>query len=143
MTQLDEQLSFSDTQRGQIQAFFAESRTRIMQMRQDGASREDMIAAFRGSGESFTARLLEILSPEQRTKYAEILAARQSGDATTRGRLWIVGPDGQPKAVEVVFGASDGNQTEVVSGDIAEAQQIIVGINRQRGGGGGLSGIRF
>ncbi len=142
VTQLDEQLSFTDTQRGQIQAFFAESRTRILQMRQDGASREEMIAAFRGSRERFTARLLEILSPEQRTKSAEIFAARQSGGATTRGRLWVVGPDGQPKAVQVVFGASDGNQTEVVSGDIAEGQQIIVGINRQRGGGG-LSGIRF
>ena len=142
VTQLDEQLSFTDTQRGQIQAFFAESRTRILQMRQNGATREEMIAAFRGSRERFNARLLEILSPEQRTKYAEILAARQSGGTTTRGRLWVVGPDGQPKAVEVVFGASDGNQTEVVSGDIAEGQQIIVGINRQRGGGG-LSGIRF
>lgn len=142
VTQLDEQLSFTDTQRGQIQAFFAESRTRILQMRQDGATREDMIAEFRGGRERFTARLLEILSPEQRTKYAEILAARQSGGTTTRGRLWVVGPDGQPKAVQVVFGASDGNQTEVVSGDITEGQQIIVGINRQRGGGG-LSGIRF
>ena len=48
----------------------------------------------------------------------------------------------KPEAVAVVFGATDGNQTEVVSGDIGEGQQIVVGIVRERGGGG-LSGIRF
>ena len=86
--------------------------------------------------------MLEILSPEQRTKYGEIVAERQSGNATTRGRLWVLGPEGQLKAVQVIFGATDGNQTEVVSGDIAEGQEIIVGVNRQRRSGG-LSGIRF
>lgn len=142
VAQLDEQLGFTDAQRGQIQAFFNETGARIQRLRAGGASREEMIAEFRGSRERFNKRLIEILSPEQRTKYGEIVAARQSGNATTRGRLWIVGPDGQPKAVEVVFGATDGNQTEVVSGGITEGQQIIVGINRRRGGGG-LSGIRF
>lgn len=142
VAQLDEQLGFSETQREQIQTYVGQTRARIQQLRAEGASREDMIAEFRGGRERFNARLLEILSPEQRAKYAEIVAARQSGSATTRGRLWVVGPDGQPKAVQVVFGATDGNQTEVVSGDITEGQQIIVGINRQRGGGG-LSGIRF
>lgn len=142
VAQLDEQLGFSETQRAQIQAYIDGTRARIQQLRAEGASRADMIAEFRGGRERFNARLLQILSPEQRTKYAEIVAARQSGSATTRGRLWVVGPDGQPKAVSVVFGATDGNQTEVVSGDITEGQQIIVGINRQRGGGG-LSGIRF
>ncbi len=142
VAQLDEQLGFSETQREQIQTYIGQTRARIQQLRAEGASREDMIAEFRGGRERFNARLLEILSPEQRAKYAGIVAARQSGSATTRGRLWVVGPDGQPKAVQVVFGATDGNQTEVVSGDITEGQQIIVGINRQRGGGG-LSGIRF
>lgn len=142
VAQLDEQLGFSETQREQIQAFVEGTRARIQQLRAEGASRADMIAEFRGGRERFNARLLQILSPEQRTKYAEIAAARQSGSATTRGRLWVVGPDGQPRAVPVVFGATDGNQTEVVSGGITEGQQIIVGINRQRGGGG-LSGIRF
>lgn len=142
VAQLDEQLSFSETQRGQIQAYFDGTRARIQQLRAEGASREDMIAEFRGTSEKFNGRLLEILSPEQRTKYGEIVAARQSGDTTTRGRLWVLGPDGELKAVQVVFGATDGNQTEVVSGEIADGQQIIVGINRQRSGGG-LSGIRF
>ena len=142
VAQLDEQLSFTESQRAQIQTYFDQTRARFMKMRTGGASREEMIAEVRGSREKFNARLLEILGPEQRTKYAEMAAARQSGTATTRGRLWIVGPDGQPQAVQVVFGASDGNQTEVVSGDIEEGQQLIVGVNRQRGGGG-LSGIRF
>ena len=142
VVQLNEQLSFTEAQRGQIQTYFEQTGQRFQKMRANGASREEMIAEIRGSREKFNARLLQILNPEQRTKYAEMTAARQSGTATTRGQLWVVGPDGQPQAVQVVFGASDGNQTEVVSGDIDEGQQLIVGVNRQRGGGG-LSGIRF
>ena len=43
------------------------------------------------------------------------------------GRVWIVGDDGKAKAVEVRLGLTDGSMTEIVSGDIKDAQEVIVG----------------
>ncbi|MFN3884912.1 MAG: efflux RND transporter periplasmic adaptor subunit [Rhodocyclaceae bacterium] len=45
------------------------------------------------------------------------------------GKLWVLGDDGRPKAIEVKTGITDGNHTEIVAGDIAAGQQVIVGLN--------------
>jgi HlyD family secretion protein len=67
--------------------------------------------------------------------------------AGPRGRIWIVGPDGKPKPVAVQLGVSDGTNTEIVGGDLAEGQQVIVGLGGDRApAGGGTSGgprLRF
>jgi HlyD family secretion protein len=44
------------------------------------------------------------------------------------GRVWVVGPDGQPKPLALRLGISDGSFTEVVSGDLADKQEVIVGL---------------
>jgi HlyD family secretion protein len=44
------------------------------------------------------------------------------------GRVWIVGKDGQPQQVSLRLGISDGNATEVVSGELADKQEVIVGL---------------
>jgi HlyD family secretion protein len=52
-----------------------------------------------------------------------------SGDrAATRGRVWMLGPDGKPKQISLQIGITDGTFTEVVGGDLAEQQQVIVGL---------------
>lgn len=54
------------------------------------------------------------------------------GRASTEGgsgKLWVLGDDGKPKAIEVKTGITDGNQTEIVAGDVAAGQQVIIGIN--------------
>lgn len=65
-------------------------------------------------------------------------SGRPPGGGTGRGRssteggsgkLWVPGDDGKPKAIEVKTGITDGNQTEIVAGDIAVGQQVIVGMN--------------
>lgn len=45
------------------------------------------------------------------------------------GKVWILGADGKPAAIEVKTGINDGNQTEVVEGDLREGQEVIVGLN--------------
>lgn len=45
-----------------------------------------------------------------------------------RGTVWVLGDDGRPKAVAVTVGASDGTLSEVAKGDLAEGQEVIVGI---------------
>lgn len=75
-------------------------------------------------------KIAAILSDEQKQKYvamnAESLAAR-TGSGGGSGRVWVLGADGQPKAISVRLGITDGTATEIASGDLAEAIQVIVG----------------
>jgi HlyD family secretion protein len=44
------------------------------------------------------------------------------------GQVWVVGVDGQPRPVVVVLGISDGIFTEIVEGDLADRQPVIVAV---------------
>lgn len=46
-----------------------------------------------------------------------------------QGKLWVLGADGKPAAVEVRTGINDGNQTELVEGELAGGREVIVGMN--------------
>jgi HlyD family secretion protein len=70
-----------------------------------------------------------ILTPEQKKRYDELAsesqAARVGGGGS--GRIWIIGEGDKAKAVEVRLGLTDGSMTEIVSGDLKEGQEVIVG----------------
>lgn len=75
-------------------------------------------------------KIIAILSDEQKKRYAEMNAeaqAARSGSGGGSGRVWIVDGDGQPKAVPVRLGITDGTATEIVSGELTEGSQVIVG----------------
>ena len=75
------------------------------------------------------ARITEILKPEQKQKYEEIVAesaGRASGASAGRGRVFVLA-GGQPKMVSVRTGLSDGSMTEMVAGELKEGEQLIVG----------------
>lgn len=42
-------------------------------------------------------------------------------------RLWVLDASGVPEAVPVTFGLSDGGMTEIVSGELTEGSEVIVG----------------
>ncbi|HEY7790395.1 MAG TPA: efflux RND transporter periplasmic adaptor subunit [Vicinamibacterales bacterium] len=73
--------------------------------------------------------------------------------APPRGRpalVWVVGDDGKPKSVRVMIGITDGANTQIMSGDLHEGEQVIIGDmsgggrGQQRGGRGGFGGgFRF
>ncbi|MBE0621941.1 MAG: efflux RND transporter periplasmic adaptor subunit [Burkholderiales bacterium] len=76
------------------------------------------------------ARIMEILKPEQKQKYEEIIAesAGRSADASSgSGRVFVPDAGGQPRMVSVRTGLSDGSMTELVSGELKEGDQVIVG----------------
>jgi HlyD family secretion protein len=50
------------------------------------------------------------------------------GRAGTRGRAWALDTDGKPKQIALQLGISDGSSTEIVGGDLAEQQHVIVGL---------------
>ena len=69
-----------------------------------------------------------MLKPEQQARYAEIVASetgRGSG-ASGAGRVFIPGPCG-PHEVRLRTGLSDGNATEIVSAELKEGDEVIVG----------------
>ncbi len=62
-------------------------------------------------------------------------AGRQPGSGMGRarssagsGKLWVLGADGKPSVIEVKTGINDGNQTELVEGDVSEGREVIVGM---------------
>jgi len=66
---------------------------------------------------------------------------RQPGGEGTVGRVFVGGPDGQPRPVMLRLGITDGNATEVLSGDLQPGTPVIVGLRNGSaappGGGGG------
>ena len=79
-----------------------------------------------------------ILTPPQRAKYdTELTEAQLARQGAFSGRLFVQGPGGKPTPITVQTGISDGNFTEIVSGEVKEGQDVLVGAADARGGGGG------
>lgn len=77
-----------------------------------------------------TAREIEAVLPaDQRQAFSEIRARFAGGTQAggQPGRVFVTGPDGRPTAVAVRLGVTDGAFTEIVSGEIAQGQALIVG----------------
>jgi HlyD family secretion protein len=100
-----------------------------------GLSDQERQARIQKNREATRARIREILTPEQRARYDADTATAgagggggASGRAPTPGRVWIQGPDGKPQAVQVMLGISDGQNTEVVRGELKDGQEVLTGI---------------
>jgi HlyD family secretion protein len=75
------------------------------------------------------AKVEDILKPEQKEKYAQIVAetgGRPGSGQSTRGRVYLM-VDGKPKAVDVRVGLSDGSMSEVSGEGLAEGAEVIIG----------------
>ena len=53
--------------------------------------------------------------------------ASRGGGAAAGGKVWVLDNDGKPKAVSIRLGLSDGTLTEVVSGELTEGSEVVVG----------------
>ncbi|MEJ2175348.1 MAG: hypothetical protein P8Y76_10700, partial [bacterium] len=90
----------------------------------DAAERRRRTAQIRAE---LRAQIMEILKPEQRESYERLIAEAGARGRSLAGRLWELA-DGEPKAVAVRLGLSDGTSTEIVSGDLREGAEVIVGM---------------
>src|SRR5205823_9441378 len=68
-----------------------------------------------------------------------------AGSGGTRGRAFLIDGGGTPKAVAMTLGISDGSSTEVLSGDLREGQEVIVGAagGRRPGSSGSSPRLRL
>jgi HlyD family secretion protein len=122
-------LGLTTAQQKKLDPILADTRQQMMALRDlPEGERQARAAKVR---EATRARITEILTAEQRTKYAELAGRDSRGGGTaaggTPGRAWILDAAGQPKAVALVLGLSDGSATEVLQGDLKEGQEVITG----------------
>jgi len=142
LTRMIDALDLDKDQQARVRALFSEARERIKEMRQKGAAPDEIRARAMNLREKGRMALLAILNEEQRKKFAQL--SKGGGTRSARkGRVWVVGEAGQPTPVQVTTGISDGSFTEIVSGDLAPGQEVIVGMNRSSPSSAGKRKFRF
>ena len=119
------ELQLTATQVEKVDAIYADARPRFGQLRELSAEERpkarDRITA------DVRARIGDLLTPEQKTKYA-VLLAETAGRGNTRGRIYLLDAEGKPKAYNVRLGISDGTSTELlVAPNAAEVQELKEG----------------
>ena len=123
---LTKELQLNAEQQTKLEAILNDTRDRIRGLdAEDKGERRKQAERLRAESR---VRIAEILNPEQRKRYEEISAGRAGGGRTvTSGRVWVLDDGGKPRAVDLRVGLTDGSYTEVVSGELKEGAQIIIG----------------
>jgi HlyD family secretion protein len=130
LKRLIEALKLNEDQQSQVRAIFAEQRERIMSLRGQGATPNEIRAEVKRMLEESTKAVSAILHPEQREKFRRMTASRASSPIS-RGRVWVLDKDGTPAPVALITGISDGSFTEIVRGDLEAGREVIIGASGQ------------
>jgi len=148
---LTQSLGLNEEQQKKLDLILEENRQERKALRAEALTAEDRKARARRIRESMTARVREMLTPDQRARYdriAEVAATDARGGVA--GRVWTLGANGRPKPVALVLGITDGATTEVLRGDLTEGQAVIVGLagaattrSRPPGSPGGAPRLRL
>ncbi len=127
------ELKLDADQQARLDPILTDMRNKFMALREmPEESRGKMAAAIRNETR---LRIEDILRPEQKPRYAEIVAEQggRSGQQTS-GRVWVL-EDGKPKAIEVRVGLTDGTATEISGAGIAEGMELLSGTQTAAGTG--------
>jgi len=116
------ELALSPAQADKVDAIYVEARPRFGALR-DLAAEERPKARERISAD-IRARIADVLTAEQKLKYAALVAA-VAGRQSTRGRIYLMGADGKPVAYAVRLGISDGSSTELLLGPNAPQAAVL------------------
>lgn len=118
-------------QRAEIEAAREEMRGRAANLPREAEGRQQQMQAAR---QRLIARVNAALNPEQRARIAEARGVRG-----TTGTVWVAEDGASPRPVAVRLGVTDGTVTEIVSGDLAPGQSVVIGLERPGGGAPGSS----
>ncbi|MDY7030800.1 MAG: efflux RND transporter periplasmic adaptor subunit [Thermodesulfobacteriota bacterium] len=127
-------LGLSDDQVQGIKDIFKGSKDKIARLRADRRSGMDIRDRAEGLRMNIRQQIRMLLTEEQRKRFDMIIKARDSRrKAEEEGRkrkavVWRLDPDGTPQSVSVVVGIADEVNTEIISGDLEEMDQVITGI---------------
>ena len=118
------ELQLDAGQQQKLEAVFAGMRDKFMALRE--LPEADRARASERNRTEIREKINEFLTPEQKKKYAGI-AAEQAGRTPARGRVWVLGEDNKPRAVQLRLGLTDGTSTEILGGELKEAQELLNG----------------
>lgn len=122
------ELKLDAEQQAKLDPIFAEMQSKFMALRDvPEANRGKASAVIRAD---VRVKIEEILKPEQKVRYTELVAeqaGRIAAGAMTRARLWVVA-EGKPRALDVRVGLSDGTTTEIAGEGVSEDMEVIVGV---------------
>ena len=121
------ELVLSADQQARLDAIFAGMRDKFSAARE--LQEADRAKAMERNRTEQREQIAAILTPEQKKRYDEMSAesqAARSGSGGGSGRVWVIA-NGQPKAVAVRLGITDGTATEILSTELAEGTEVIVG----------------
>jgi HlyD family secretion protein len=129
------ELQLSAVQTAQVDAIYSETRPKFMALRD--LAPEERAKARDGLTADIRARIADALTPEQKPKFAALVAEAASR-TSTRGRIYVMDEQGKPKAFNARLGITDGTSTElIVSASSADAKaltegaSVIIGVQSQ------------
>ena len=128
LDQLVDELELTDEQAAQVREIAAGNRQRVQELRAQGIPFPEIRPRIR---QMMGEAIRPLLNPDQLEKFGELFG----GAAARRVRIWVVGRDGEPEPVELLVGISDNSHTEVIrviGGELADGDEVIVGIDLQR-----------
>jgi HlyD family secretion protein len=140
-----EGLNLTAEQQEKAEMIISASRPEIQEIRQKSKPEEATVRI----QAMIREKLKGILTEDQKRKLSESSASTQ-GERKS-GRIWIVSPDRKAVPVSLIIGITDGTFSEIVSGDLSEGTDVIVGEsgknNQANRGtpspfGGGPGGVR-
>jgi HlyD family secretion protein len=121
------ELKLDAEQQQRLDPIFAEMRNKLAALRdvpEEGRAKAS--AAIRAE---MRAKVEDILKPDQKEKYAQIVAetaGRAGSGQTTRGRIYLL-VGNVPKGLDVRIGLSDGAMSEVSGDGVTEGADVIIG----------------
>lgn len=122
---LTKELNLDAAQQAKLESIQNETRERIRALTvEDKGERRRQAERLRAESR---ARIAEMLTPEQRARFEGMTPGRGRSASVAAGRVWVVDEKGRPRAVAVRTGLTDGTLSELVSGDLAEGAQVVVG----------------
>src|SRR5262245_15942879 len=117
-------LNLSAEQQAQLNPILEEGRQQMAELREARLSEFEHRRRAQQIRQMTRSRIREILTPTQQAAY-DVLRSREQ--PAMPGNVFVLGSNGKPKRVPLSLGLTDGNATEVVSGDLKEGEEVIVG----------------
>src|SRR5438034_545221 len=124
---LTKSLGLTPEQQQKLEPILQDTREKIRALGARGANDNERRIESQRIREASREQIRGILTPEQRTRYDQDMADARAGRQAISGRVVILGPDAKPVPVTVRLGITDGSFTEVLSSDLKEGQEVLVG----------------
>jgi HlyD family secretion protein len=121
MARFTEGLDLTPDQQAKVDMIVKAARQEIQEIRQQSKPEEARVKI----QNLIRQKIMGILTVEQRQKLAWSSQSSQA-DQGRPGKVWMLSREGNPVPIPVVLGITDGNFSEVVSGDLEEGTEVIV-----------------